>query len=75
MRDAVHPRLECRWVILREMARRQSKDSAYIRFVGISFFVASFRRLNSSSHHFVHVCIVPGLFIITRNDSAAERRR
>src|ERR1700693_3203563 len=35
--NAVHPRLECRWVILREMARRQSKDSAYVVFVGVSF--------------------------------------
>jgi hypothetical protein len=45
--NAVHPRLECRWVILREMARRQLKDSAYIRFVGVSFFCSIVHRAQS----------------------------
>ena len=45
--EVVHPRLECRWVILQEMARRQSKDSRYVCFVGVSFLRSIVHRAQS----------------------------
>ena len=75
MRDAVHPRLKCRRVISKEMARHQSKDSGCNRFVGVSFLrsvvlsVTSFRRLTSSSHCF----IVPGVFIVTAQQQRSRK--
>jgi hypothetical protein len=61
--DAVHPRLKCRWALFSscKMARRQSKDSTFVRFVDVVFYCSIVHR----ARFFVALCSVLGLFIIT----------